>query len=100
MEFNRYSLKIIHKNDPLPCMPPHHRDEEDEFIEEEHKGLYKDVFAIFFLGFIIVISMAVILELKHEYNIDLLKGINTPFDDVYFAIKNTVSGKTPQQTGR
>lgn len=81
-------------------MPPHHRDDEDEFIEEEHHGLFKDVFAIFFFIFIIIISCAVLLELKHEYNIDLLKGINTPFDDVYFAVKNSLTGKSPVQSDR
>jgi hypothetical protein len=81
-------------------MPAHQRDDEDELLEDEQKGLFSDVFAIFFFIFIVIISVAVILELKHEYHVDLFKGINTPFDDLYFAVKNTFTGKAPNQTGR
>jgi hypothetical protein len=28
-----------------------------------------------------------ILEIKHEYNIDIFPNFNTPFDDVYFGVK-------------
>ncbi|MCX6185961.1 MAG: hypothetical protein NTU43_03050 [Bacteroidetes bacterium] len=85
-------MKIIHKYDPLPTMPPHQRDDEDEFVENERFGLFKDVFALLFFAFITFITIAIILELKHEYNIDLLKGINTPFDNIYFEIKKLCFG--------
>ena len=81
-------------------MPDHHRDDEDELVEDEQMGLFSDVFAIFFFIFIVIISVAVILELKHEYHVDLFNGINTPFDDSYFAVKKTFTGKAPNQTGR
>ena len=45
------------------------------------------VFSIQYLLVIAIITLFMILEIKHEYNIDIFPNFNTPFDDVYFGVK-------------
>lgn len=81
-------MKIIAKNGPLfKIANKHHLTGEDELVEQEQHEVLNKVFAFLYILFISLITIAVLLELKTAYQIDLFPGINTPFDDVYFKMK-------------
>lgn len=68
------------------------RDEAEDMIEEEKSKVLEQVVGLFYLVFIICITLAILMELKIEYQIDIFPGINTPFDDVYQSTKDGFSG--------
>jgi hypothetical protein len=41
-----------------------------------------------YLVSVLVLSVITIIEIKHIYAIDLFPGVDTPFDNIYFALKN------------
>lgn len=67
----------------------------DELLDHEKSQLLKQVFGFFYLVFIIGLTLAVLMELKTEYQIDIFPGIDTPFDDVYRDAKNVFQGGEP-----
>jgi len=93
----RFNLKTIGKSEPLFKNTQNSRQKNalDELVEHERSKLIEQVFGIIYVIFIIGITLAVLLELKTEYQIDLFPGINTPFDDVYREAKNAVTGEGP-----
>lgn len=82
-------MRTIKQNAPLLSFMNNGRNHQDEFIRKEKFELNMKVFSIFYLAVILILCFFVILEVKHEYNIDLIPGFNTPFDDVYFDVKNS-----------
>ena len=58
-----------------------------ESIRKEKIELNMKVFSILYLLVIAIITLFMILEVKHEYNIDIFPNFNTPFEDVYFSVK-------------
>jgi hypothetical protein len=43
---------------------------------------------------ILVLLLAAILEIKNIYQIDLIPGIDTPFDNIYFTGKEHIENST------
>lgn len=68
----------------------------DELVESEKGKLLERTFAVMYLLFIIGLLLAILLELKTAYQIDLFPGVDTPFDDVYRDAKNVLSGEPNQ----
>ncbi len=92
-------MRIIGKSEPLfaPNNSNHHRQMEEDLVLAEKSKLTEQVFGLIYLLFIIGITLCVLMELKMEYQIDILPGINTPFDDVYRDTKNIMGsdGQAP-----
>ncbi|MDL5048516.1 hypothetical protein QQ054_21110 [Oscillatoria amoena NRMC-F 0135] len=55
----------------------------DEKVEQV-LNLLKRVVLGFFIALLVAITMVLILEIKREYGIDLVKGVNFSLDDWYF----------------
>ncbi len=55
----------------------------DEKVERVLTTLKRIVLG-FFIALLIVITIVLILEIKREYGIDLVKGVNFNVDDWYF----------------
>lgn len=55
----------------------------DEKVERVLTTLKRVVLG-FFIALLIVITIVLILEIKREYGIDLVKGVNFNVDDWYF----------------
>lgn len=91
-------LRIIGKSESLFKKKESSQNDLDDLVEEERSKLVEQVFGVLYIIFIIGITLAVLMELKMEYQIDLFPGINTPFDDVYREAKNTLSGGSPPET--
>lgn len=91
-------MKTIVKGDPLFTIGKREKNDSDELVEKEKKVLANEAFTILYLLFIAIFTIAVLLELKSEYQIDLFPGVNTPFDDAYFGLKERLTGE-PQQPG-
>ena len=60
----------------------------DDLVAKERSELFNQAIGVVYGVFILGITIAIMLELKTEYQIDLFPGINTPFDYVYREIKN------------
>jgi hypothetical protein len=90
-------LRKIGKSEPLfkHDESAHIKNEADELVEHEKSKLVEKVFGVIYVLFIIGITLAVLMELKMEYQIDIFPGINSPFDDVYRDAKNVLSGDSP-----
>lgn len=41
-----------------------------------------------YLSIVLIMLLCALVELKHEYQIDLIPGVDTPVDNVYFAGKD------------
>lgn len=67
----------------------------DELVAEERKQLLEQVFGVIYIIFIVIITLAVLMELKIEYQIDLFPGMNTPFDDWYRNTKDVFENGAP-----
>ncbi len=93
-------MKTIHKDEPLFRIgKKREKTTTDEIVEKERFTLANEAFTVLYLLFIAIFTIAVLLELKSEYQIDLFPGVNTPFDDAYFGIKERVTGE-PAQPGQ
>jgi hypothetical protein len=60
---------------------------QEQVIEERVNSVMrtlKRVAIAFFVVFMAVITLVLILEVKREYGIDLIKGVNFSIDDWYF----------------
>ena len=86
-------MKTLGKDEPLfKIGKKREKTTTDEIVEKERFALANEAFTVLYLLFIAIFTIAVLLELKSEYNIDLFPGVNTPFDDAYFGIKERVTG--------
>lgn len=89
-------VKILKKSEPFfKQNKKDSQNEVDELVDDEKGKLMEQVFAVLYMIFITGLVLAVLMELKMEYQIDLFPGINTPFDDVYRDAKNVFSGEAP-----
>lgn len=88
-------MRKIGKSESLFKKRENSQNDLDVLVEEERSKLIEQVFGVLYIIFIVGITLAVLMELKMEYQIDLFPGINTPFDDVYREAKNTFSGEGP-----
>jgi hypothetical protein len=87
-------LKTIHKDEPLFKLGrKREKTNTDEIVEKERFALANEAFTVLYLVFIAIFTIAVLLELKSEYQIDLFPGVNTPFDDAYFGLKERITGQ-------
>ncbi len=68
----------------------------DNLVAKERSELIAQAVGVVYGVFIIGITLAILLELKTEYQIDLFPGINTPFDDVYREAKGAINGESEQ----
>lgn len=68
---------------------------EEDFVKREHNKLTELVVSTMYLFLITGLSLAVLMELKMEYKIDIFRGIGTPFDEVYSTAKNVFSNEEP-----
>jgi hypothetical protein len=66
----------------------------DNLVATEKTELITQAVGVVYGVFIIGITIAILLELKTEYQIDLFPGINTPFDDVYREAKGAINGES------
>lgn len=55
----------------------------DEKVERVLTTLKRVVLG-FFVALLIIVTIVLILEIKREYGIDLIKGVNFSVDDWYF----------------
>ena len=89
-------MKTISKDEPLfKIGKKRGKTNTDEIVEKERFALANEAFTVLYVLFIAIFTIAVLLELKSEYQIDLFPGVNTPFDDAYFGIKDRISGQAP-----
>lgn len=88
-------MKIINKSESIFRETSHAgvRTDLDELVEKERSELFNQAVGVVYGVFIIGITIAIMLELKTEYQIDLFPGVNTPFDDVYREAKGAFSGE-------
>ncbi|MCF8255730.1 MAG: hypothetical protein K9H61_03790 [Bacteroidia bacterium] len=89
-------MKILKKTDPLfpKTSTEKKNNQTEDLVNEEKSQLLEQVFGVIYIIFIIGITLAVLMELKMEYQIDLFPGIDTPFDDVYKEAKGSLSGES------
>jgi hypothetical protein len=45
-----------------------------------------------YVVFILLLCLYVIIEVKAYYQIDIIKGVDTPIDNVYFDFKKDING--------
>jgi hypothetical protein len=88
-------LKILKKSDPLfpKISTGKNKNQEEELVSEEKSQLLEQVFGVIYIIFIVGLTLAVLMELKIEYQIDIFPGIDTPFDDVYKEAKGSIMGE-------
>lgn len=43
-----------------------------------------------YLAIVLILLLCAVVELKHIYNVDIFPGIDTPFDNAYFAGKGAI----------
>ncbi len=68
---------------------------EEDFVKREQNKLVEHVISLMYLFLISGLTLAVLMELKMEYKIDIFRGIGTPFDEFYVTAKNVFSNEEP-----
>lgn len=68
---------------------------ECQFSFENEPSLNTKLFSILYLTFIMVLLLCIVIELKSTYQIDLFPGLDTPFDNWYFNVKEDIGTVSP-----
>jgi len=56
------------------------------------KNSMTDFLKILYVGFVLILLLAVLVELKGIFNVDIFPGIDTPFDNILNGFKANVGG--------
>lgn len=57
------------------------------------KAQLVDFLKYIYLMAVLALTIVIIIEVKHIFNIDLFQGMDTPFDNVYYAFTDGMAGK-------
>ncbi|MBC7381387.1 MAG: hypothetical protein H7296_00140 [Bacteroidia bacterium] len=47
-----------------------------------------------YLAIVMILLLCTVIELKHIFNVDIFPGIDTPFDNAYYAGKEQIGNNT------
>lgn len=80
---NKMNTLHIHKNEVKVIVKTEPTTLSDWFYSLKLEFI--SLFKFSYLVFVLVILVVSIIEVKHEFKIDLIPGVDTPFDNMYYA---------------